>query len=86
MTRKEILATINEIIEEEHGTAVTEDSNLLDCGIDSFGYAMLFVGLEAKILEVTNIKVFDQKVLSELKVAELTVKQLLDMIEETLCI
>lgn len=86
MTRKEILDIINEIIEEEHGNRVTERSILMECGIDSFGYAMLFVGLEAKILEVTGIKVFDPKVLSEINPSTLLVSALLDDIEAKLCI
>lgn len=85
MTRKETLNVINEIIEEEHGVCVGEDSILSDCGIDSFGYAILFVGLEGAIEDQTGIKVFGPKVLSEINPSEVTVKELLDMIEEKLC-
>ena len=86
MTRADILNVINEIIEEEHGVAVSESNTLADCGIDSFGYAILFVGLEGVIEDQTGIKVFGPKVLSELNPSEVTVKELLDMIEEKLCI
>ena len=36
-SRVEILEDINRIISEEHGKAVTEDSLLTDCELDSFG-------------------------------------------------
>lgn len=85
MTRKEILDIINEIIEEEHGEIVCEDNVLADCGIDSFGYALLFVGLEGTIEEQTGVKVFGPKVLNEVNPSKITVKELLDMIEENLC-
>lgn len=86
MTRTEILNVINEIIEEEHGVKVCEESILADCGIDSFGYALLFVGLEGTIEEQTGVKVFGPKVFSEINPSKVTVKELLDMIEEKLCI
>ena len=86
MTRTEILNVINEIIEEEHGEIVCESNTLADCGIDSFGYAILFVGLEGAIEDQTGIKVFEPKVLSEINPSEVTVKELLDIIEEKLCI
>lgn len=85
MTRTEILNVINEIIEEEHGEIVCEDNVLADCGIDSFGYALLFVGLEGTIEEQTGVKVFGPKVLNEVNPSKITVKELLDMIEENLC-
>ena len=85
MTRTEILNVINEIIEEEHGEVVCESNTLSDCGIDSFGYAILFVGLEGAIEDQTGIKVFGPKVLSEINPSKVTVKALLDMIEEKLC-
>ena len=86
MTRADILNVINEIIEEEHGEIVCESNTLADCGIDSFGYAILFVGLEGAIEDRTGIKVFGPKVLSEINPSEVTVKELLDMIEKKLCI
>ena len=85
MTRKEILVAINEIIEEEHGSVVTEDSRLIECGLDSFGYAMLFVGLEAKVLESTGVKVFEPEILSNLKSSDMLVKDLVDLVEAKLC-
>lgn len=86
MTRTEILSIINEIIEEEHGIAVNEDNILSDCIIDSFGYAVLFVGLEGQIEDKTGTKVFGPKVLSEINPNKIKVSKLLDMIEEKLCI
>lgn len=86
MNRQEVLYIINEIIEEEHGSTVTEDSTLIECGIDSFGYALLFVGLEGQIEEKTGIKVFDKDVVKDINPNNLKVSELLDMIEEKLCI
>ena len=86
MTRADILNVINEIIEEEHGIPVSEDNVLSDCIIDSFGYAVLFVGLEGKIEEQTGIIVFGKDVLKEINPNNIRVYKLLDMIEEKLCI
>lgn len=86
MTRADILNVINEIIEEEHGVAVSEDNILSDCIIDSFGYAVLFVGLEGQIEEQTGIIVFGKDVLKEINPNNIRVSKLLDMIEEKLCI
>lgn len=86
MTRTEILDVINEIIEEEHGIVVDEENILSDCAIDSFGYAVLFVGLEGQIEEKTGIKVFGKDVFKEINPNNIRVSKLLDMIEEKLCI
>ena len=48
MDRKDILNNINEIITQEHGEILKEDNLLADCGIDSFGYAILFMELNEK--------------------------------------
>lgn len=85
MTRADILNVINDIIEEEHGIAVSEDNILSDCIIDSFGYALLFVGLEGQIEEKTGIKVFDKDVVKDINPNNIRVSKLLDMIEEKLC-
>ena len=85
MNRQEVLYIINEIIEEEHGKAVEENQLLKECDIDSFGYAMLFVGLEAKVLESTGVKVFEPEILSNLKSSDMLVKDLVDLVEAKLC-
>ena len=86
MNRQEVLYIINEIIEEEHGSAVTEDSTLIECGIDSFGYALLFVGIESQVLNCSGKKVFTDKVFGNINPSEISVKELIDIIEEKLCI
>lgn len=56
MTRKEILDIINGIILEEIDTvAVTEESKLSDSNLDSFGYAMFWVGLTTKLKEIKGV-------------------------------
>ena len=86
MNRQEILNIMNEIIEEEHGVPVEELNMLSDCAIDSFGYAVLFVGLDGQIEQKTGIKVFDNKVLKTINPNNVQVSELLDMIEVKLCI
>lgn len=86
MNRQDILYIINEIIEEEHGSAVTEDSTLIECGIDSFGYALLFVGIESQVLNCSGKKVFTDKVFGNINPSEISVKELIDIIEERLCL
>lgn len=48
MTREDILDTINELIEEEHGNAVGPEDTVISSGIDSFGITMVFVELNNK--------------------------------------
>lgn len=86
MNREDMLDIINEIIVEEHGKEVTEDQYLHECDIDSFGYAMLFTGVEAQVFENTGKKVFTKEVFAEIKPSEISVKELIDIIEEQLCL
>ena len=86
MNREDILGIINEIIVEEHGKEVTEEQYLHECDIDSFGYAMLFLDLDAQILKNTSKKVFTDKVFGEINPSEILVKELIDIIEEQLCL
>jgi acyl carrier protein len=85
MTRIEILNIINEIIEEEHGNKLEEDQLLTECGIDSFGYAMLWLGLVAKVQERTGITVLSKDELKQISYDGLTVKNVIDMVESKLC-
>lgn len=75
MDREEILRVINEIIEEEHGTIVTEDSMLVDAQIDSFATVMLFLGLDEKF------EAFPKDKFEKLEFSELTIKDIIDIIE-----
>lgn len=76
MNRQEILEFINEIIVEEHGNAVTEEQLLIECGIDSFGYAILWTSIEAKYGVV-----FSKEESNNIDYTTLTVRNMLDMIE-----
>lgn len=75
MNRYEILKVINEIIEEEHGTIVTEDSMLVDAQIDSFATVMLFLGLDEKF------EAFPKDKFEKLEFSGLTIKDIIDIIE-----
>ena len=46
MNRQEILEFINNIIEEEHGNRLTENQPLIESGLDSFGYAVLWTSTD----------------------------------------
>ena len=82
MTRVEILNMINSIIAEELGTSVvTEDSTLLDSKLDSFGYAMFWVGLAAKMKEVSGCTLTKEFV-EGLDVSTCKVSRIIDAIEE----
>lgn len=76
MNRQEILEFINEIIVEEHGNAVTEEQLLIECGIDSFGYAILWTSIEAKYGVV-----FSKEESNNVDYTTLTVRNMLDMVE-----
>ena len=75
MNRQDILEFINTVIEEEHGNAVTEEQLLIDCGIDSFGYAIFWTTIEARY-GVELAKYVDKNV----DYTTLTVSNVIDMI------
>jgi acyl carrier protein len=80
MNRSEILEFINEVILEEHGTAVSEDNLLKDCGIDSFGYAILWTSVESKY----ECKL-SKEVMSTVDYDKFTVKDMIDMVVGAKC-
>lgn len=83
MTREHILSKINKIIEEEHGESVTEEDLLADCGIDSFGYAMLWLGMENDIVKTPDgAKVFSKEYLDAVDYSTLTVADVITVIEK----
>ena len=61
---------------EEHGNAVTEEQLLIECGIDSFGYAILWTSIEAKYGVV-----FSKEESNNIDYTTLTVRNMLDMVE-----
>lgn len=81
--REEILADINKIIKTEHGKVVTEDSLLTDCEIDSFGYAMLWLGIENEIIEpIDDNAIFGKERLSDLDYETYKVSDVIDRLIE----
>lgn len=83
MTRKEILDKINQIIEEEHGREVTEESLLTDCEIDSFGYALLWLGLENDIVKTPeDVKIFSREYTDSIDYGVYKVGEIVDKLEE----
>lgn len=75
MNRQEILEFINKVIEEEHGNPVTEHSLLIDSEIDSFGYAVFWLGIyhEYNIEEIKGID-------AGIDYSTLTVKNVIDYV------
>lgn len=75
MSREENLDWVNELIEEEHGTALTEDDKLIDSGADSFGITMVLLALDQRFEGK-----FDAKWIKSVNIDKLTVKEILDRI------
>ena len=80
MNRQEILEFINKVIEEEHGNVVEEDQLLIDCGIDSFGYALLWASIEGEFKQDLG-----KKIMSSVDYSVFTVKDMIDMIVGDIC-
>ena len=76
--RAQILARINEIVREEHGTRVSETSKILDTELDSFGFTMLFITLdqEYKYFEKAG---YDGDVSGKIPYATLTISEMIDI-------
>ena len=75
MNRDEILKVINDIIEEEHGVTVTENSLLVDAEIDSFATVMLFLELDGQF------EAFPKEKFERLEFSGLTIKDIIDIVE-----
>lgn len=76
MNRAEILEVINEIIETEHGVAVTENSLLEDAEIDSFAVLMVFLELDEKF------EAFPKEKFETVEFKGLTIKDIIDIVED----
>lgn len=76
MNRAEILEVINEIIETEHGVAVTENSLLEDAEIDSFAVLMVFLELDEKF------EAFPKEKFETIEFKGLTIKDIIDIVED----
>jgi len=72
----EVLDTINKLIREEHGMPVKAESLLKDSGVDSFGFTMIIAELDSKY------GCFDNEWFNNNVNAELTVRTILDRVEE----
>lgn len=77
MNRKEYLDFINNILVTENAKAIAEDNLLTDSELDSFGYAVLFITLEADL----NLNCFEKEYLNSIDYKTYTMKDLLDRIE-----
>lgn len=77
MNRIKNLELINKILIEENAKAIQEDNLLTDSELDSFGYAVLFITLEADL----NLNCFGKEYLSSIDYKTYTMKDLLDRIE-----
>lgn len=77
MNRKEYLDFINDVLVTENAKAIAEDNLLTDSELDSFGYAVLFITLEADL----NLNCFEKEYLNSIDYKTYTMKDLLDRIE-----
>ena len=78
-SRAEVLAFINTVIEDNHGNIVTEGTIVRESGIDSFGFAVLFLELDEEY-ECFSAEYVDKmyKTLSN----DVTVKELIDRVTQ----
>lgn len=77
MNRKEYLDFINDVLVTENAKAIAEDNLLTDSELDSFGYAVLFITLEADL----NLNCFEKEYLNSIDYKTYTMKDLLNRIE-----
>ncbi|MDX9743890.1 MAG: hypothetical protein RBT59_08745 [Arcobacteraceae bacterium] len=77
MNRIETLDFINKILVTENAKSIQEDNLLTDSELDSFGYAVLFITLEADL----NLNCFKEDYLNQIDYKTYTVKDLIDRIE-----
>lgn len=81
MNRIEYFDFINNILVTENAQAIKEDELLIDSNLDSFGYAVLFITLEADL----NLNCFEKEYLNSIDYETFTMKDLLDRIEQNVC-
>lgn len=77
MNGKEYFNFINKVLVTENAKAIEEDNLLTDSELDSFGYAVLFITLEADL----NLNCFEKEYLNSIDYKTYTMKDLLDRIE-----
>lgn len=76
MNRSTLLNEINELIESEMGTPITEEDKIIDSGIDSFGMSMVILELNGKY------GVYNQTEFENLDFANLTMADAIDRVLE----
>lgn len=72
MTRQEVADFVNELIVEEHGDEITEETKLVDSGVDSFGLTMILVSVDAEY------DVYPKDVFKEIDFANITLGKIID--------
>lgn len=77
MNRDKYFDFINKVLVTENAKAIKEDNLLTDSELDSFGYAVLFITLEADL----NLNCFEKEYLNSIDYKTYTMKDLLDRIE-----
>lgn len=81
MNRYEYFDFINNVLVTENAQAIKEDELLINSNLDSFGYAVLFITLEADL----NLNCFEKEYLNSIDYKTFTMKDLLDRIEKNVC-
>ncbi len=78
MNRLELKDFINKILVTENAKAIEESNLLIDSGLDSFGYAVLFITLEADL----NLNCFEKEYLNSIEYSNYKLKDLIDRIQQ----
>lgn len=78
MTREEYKKIINDILVSENARELEENELLKDSGLDSFGFIVLYITLDAEY----NLNKFDNAYATSIDYNTYTLKDMLDRIED----
>ena len=75
MNRRKIITFLNSVIEEEHGNKLKSKQLLVESNIDSFGYAVFWLGINHEY-NIDEVKGID----AGIDYSTLTVKNVIDYV------
>lgn len=74
MNEEDVLHELNELIEEEHGTAIQIHDRVIDSGVDSFGITMVFVAIDNKY------EVYGKEEFRKIDFSRITAKEVIEKV------
>jgi hypothetical protein len=83
-TKQDILNYILGLIAKENGIAIRAQDKLVDSGLDSLGVIVFLIGLDSKYGVLTGVP--DGSEYEELKLATITMKELVILCEKSLAV